>query len=90
MLGWNIFAYVAIACIALSAIGAVVALRSKQRNGWAIAPTTTSLLLFTAFIVILWTTLERPPMRTMGETRLWYSFFLLLSGLFTYLRLPKH
>lgn len=86
MLGWNIFAYVAIACIALSAIGAIVALRSKQRNGWAIALTTTSLLLFTAFIVILWTTLERPPMRTMGETRLWYSFFLLLSGLFTYLR----
>lgn len=36
------------------------------------------------FIVGFWTTLNRPPLRTMGETRLWYSFFLLLAGLFTY------
>ena len=38
------------------------------------------------FIVGLWITLDRPPLRTMGETRLWYSFFLLLAGLFTYSR----
>lgn len=36
------------------------------------------------FIVGFWITLNRPPLRTMGETRLWYSFFLLLAGLFTY------
>ena len=34
------------------------------------------LLVFTVFIIGLWVKLERPPMRTMGETRLWYSFFL--------------
>jgi len=28
------------------------------------------------FIVILWINIERPPMRTMAETRLWYSFFV--------------
>lgn len=28
-----------------------------------------------SFIVGMWISLERPPMRTMGETRLWYSFF---------------
>ena len=28
------------------------------------------------FISLLWHSLERPPLRTMGETRLWYSFFL--------------
>lgn len=28
------------------------------------------------FIVLLWNEIERPPMRTMAETRLWYSFFL--------------
>ena len=38
------------------------------------------------FIAMLWTTLGRPPMRTMGETRLWYSFFILVAGLFTYAR----
>lgn len=28
------------------------------------------------FITVLWIQLERPPMRTMAETRLWYSFFV--------------
>lgn len=32
------------------------------------------------FIVLLWTNLQRPPLRTLGETRLWYSFFLAISG----------
>lgn len=27
------------------------------------------------FIVLLWVSLGRPPMKTMAETRLWYSFF---------------
>lgn len=44
------------------------------------------LLLFTYYIVILWISLERPPMRTLGETRLWYALFLPLVGYITYLR----
>lgn len=39
-----------------------------------------------SFILGMWISLERPPMRTMGETRLWYSFFLPLAGLITYVR----
>jgi ABC-type transport system involved in cytochrome c biogenesis permease subunit len=38
------------------------------------------------FIVLLWETLERPPMRTIGETRLWYSFFLASCGYIIFLR----
>lgn len=34
------------------------------------------------FIVKLWLALERPPLRTMGETRLWYAFFLAALGIF--------
>ncbi|MCK5882491.1 MAG: cytochrome c biogenesis protein CcsA [Bacteriovoracaceae bacterium] len=30
---------------------------------------------------LLWVLLERPPMRTLGETRLWYAFFLPVLGL---------
>jgi ABC-type transport system involved in cytochrome c biogenesis permease subunit len=30
------------------------------------------------FIGTLWIIINRPPLRTMGETRLWYSFFLSL------------
>lgn len=34
----------------------------------------------------MWVSLERPPLRTMGETRLWYSFFLPLAGIIVYSR----
>ena len=44
------------------------------------------LLVFGAFITKLWINLERPPMRTLGETRLWYSFFLAGVGIVTYSR----
>lgn len=40
----------------------------------------------TTFVVILWLQLGRPPMRTLGETRLWYALFLLIIGYVTYVR----
>ena len=70
----------------LSTSGAIVALIRKERSPWAILLTALGIILMATFIGMLWTTLERPPLRTMGETRLWYSFFLLISGLFTYIR----
>jgi len=47
---------------------------------------TIGVLLFGLLITWLWLTLQRPPFKTMGETRIWYSFFLSLIGGFTYLR----
>jgi len=38
------------------------------------------------FTVILWVQLERPPLRTLGETRLWYSIFLSVIGIVTFAR----
>jgi len=38
------------------------------------------------FIVNLWLTLERPPLRTLGETRLWYTLFLSIIGFIFYVR----
>lgn len=40
--------------------------------------------IFAAFIIALWIGQERPPLRTIGETRLWYSFFLATVGFITY------
>jgi ABC-type transport system involved in cytochrome c biogenesis permease subunit len=34
----------------------------------------------------LWITLQRPPLKTMGETRIWYAFFLAILGGITYWR----
>jgi ABC-type transport system involved in cytochrome c biogenesis permease subunit len=84
--GWNIFPIIAAGVVMLSTSGAIVALIRKERSPWAILLTALGIILMATFIGMLWTSLERPPLRTMGETRLWYSFFLLISGLFTYIR----
>jgi len=44
------------------------------------------ILLFGLLIVWLWVTLQRPLFKTMGETRIWYSFFLSILGSVTYWR----
>ena len=70
----------------LATTGATIAMLKRERNIWAIALMLLAILGMAVFVAMLWTTLERPPLRTMGETRLWYSFFLLAAGLFTYYR----
>lgn len=70
----------------LATTGATIAMLKRERNIWAIALMLLAILGMAVFVAMLWTTLERPPLRTMGETRLWYSFFLLVAGLFTYYR----
>lgn len=43
-------------------------------------------IVFASYIGWIWFQMERPPLRTMGEVRLWYSLFLSLTGLFLYIR----
>ena len=85
-MGWNIFHMWTAVVMLLATTGATIAVLKKDRNLWAIALMLLAILGMAGFIATLWTTLERPPLRTMGETRLWYSFFLLAAGLFTYYR----
>ena len=75
MITWNNFDWFALLSIALWGSGAVFALFSKERNRWAILLTLMGTLVFAVFIAGFWIYLQRPPLRTMGETRLWYSFF---------------
>ena len=70
----------------IAATASIWAVMKKERSTVAIATMTVAILAMGGFIALLWVTLERPPLRTMGETRLWYSFFILVSGLFTYSR----
>ena len=76
--------YFAIVAVLLWAVGAWAAWREKT----ALAYTSTIIGLgaFFSFILMMWISLERPPLRTMGETRLWYSFFLPLAGIIVYSR----
>ena len=83
-MSWDLFIYFAVIAIASSVTGAVLAMLGRRRG--AVVAAAGSSVVLAGFILMLWLSLGRPPLRTMGETRLWYSFFAGLSGLFTYLR----
>ena len=84
MLGWNIFPWFAIATAILAVAASVLALCNRHTS--ALVTASLAVAVLGGFITILWLSLERPPMRTMGETRLWYSLFLLVAGVATYAR----
>ncbi len=84
MISWEQFAWFALPAVLLWLAGAYAAWRKKSRL--AFASTFMGLFVFFAFIAALWISLERPPLRTMGETRLWYSFFLPMAGIIVYSR----
>lgn len=82
---WNHLIYFALPAVFCWGMGAMAAYRpgkSLQVVLWTVA----GLAIFMAFIVGMWVSLERPPLRTMGETHLWYSFFLPVAGIITYIR----
>lgn len=83
-MNWNYFIFFAIISLLFWVTGAWAGW--KNRKTTALAATGCGLLVFFAFIVLMWISLERPPLRTMGETRLWYSFFLPLAGIIVYSR----
>ncbi|MBO5816171.1 MAG: cytochrome C assembly protein, partial [Bacteroidales bacterium] len=84
MISWNLFVWFAVPALILWLSGAYWAIRERRIG--AIGFTLSGTVVFAAFIVGLWIGLERPPLRSMGETRLWYSFFMPVAGLVTYLR----
>ncbi len=44
------------------------------------------ILIQFVFLISLWVQLNHPPLRTLGETRLWYSLFMSLIGLVVFKR----
>lgn len=42
--------------------------------------------ILSLFIIVLWVKIGRPPMRTLGETRLWYGLFMAITGIVLYYR----
>lgn len=83
MIGWNEFIWFAIGAVTCWTAGAILAFRGKK--GAALI-SLAGTMVFLAFIAGLWISLERPPMRTQGETRLWYSFFISVIGILIYSR----
>ena len=81
-MSWTLFLPHALVAALCWLAGAFLAFRGKRK--WALGISGIGSIVFLLFIVGLWIGLERPPMRTMGETRLWYSFFLSVIGLMLY------
>ena len=84
MVDWSHFVYFAVVSVLLWAVGAWASWRDKASVAYT--ATIVGLIVFLSFIVMMWISLERPPLRTMGETRLWYSLFLPLAGIIVYSR----
>lgn len=84
-MSWSELIWFAAAATLCWLTGAVMAFRVKRIWPAATASIAGSAIFF-AYIVGMWIALERPPMRTMGETRLWYSFFLSLAGVAVFMR----
>ena len=82
---WESFIWFALSSVACWLIGAAFAFQPR-RYKLSVAFTFMGIALFSLFIIGLWLSLERPPMRTMGETRLWYALFLPVAGLVTFIR----
>lgn len=84
-MSWNEFIYFAVVSLFFWFTG-IAALYFSKKIILAEIFICAGLIVFASFIVALWIGLGHPPLRTMGETRLWYSFFLVIVGYLTYLR----
>ncbi len=82
---WNEYLWFAMPSILCWFMAGIIVFRSKSKY-WVDLFMILGIFIFAAFIVGLWIGQERPPLKTMGETRLWYSFFLALTGYITYKR----
>ncbi|MDE6493351.1 MAG: cytochrome c biogenesis protein CcsA [Bacteroidales bacterium] len=81
-MNWNHFIGFALAGIFFQIAASILAFLNKRKPAlWMEA---CGLAVLGVFIAGFWITAQRPPLASMGETRLWYAFFLGLCGLGVY------
>ena len=86
MITWSLFLPFALVATLLWAMGAIAVISQKRGKTsrvyqWMMGD---GIGVYLLFIIGLWVGLGRPPMRTLGETRLWYSLFMMVSGWMVY------
>ena len=85
-INFPLFAYVIMAFWLLGIVLLNIKSQKETLSAIGIAFLSVGLIVLIYFMFDLWQMLDRPPMRTLGETRLWYSLFLPFIGLLTYAR----
>lgn len=89
MMDWINFPAYALSAGSLWTLGVLLVYLSKWKKAseWiGIISFIAGIAVMAVFVTKLWIHLERPPMRTLGETRLWYVVFLPVIGIAFYLR----
>ncbi len=85
-MNWSLYPYFLFPALALWLTGGVLALTQSKMKRMAPFLFLLGTGVLALFILGLWVSLERPPMRTMGETRLWYAVYISIAGFFVYKR----
>ncbi|NMW22385.1 MAG: cytochrome c biogenesis protein CcsA [Chlorobiaceae bacterium] len=80
IINFNTAAELAIACWATGSLLALFALRTPALKLPALILSFAGSVVMAGFIAFYWTLLDRPPLRTLGETRLWYAALIPLVG----------
>ncbi|MFV0345559.1 MAG: cytochrome c biogenesis protein [Bacteroidales bacterium] len=83
---WSKFLYFMLPAVLLWIIGGIGVLTKSRIQKSAVLFYSLGIVLILIFAIGLWLTLGRPPLRTMGETRLWYSIYISIAGLFVYVK----
>lgn len=86
MIEFKLLFYISIALWSLGLLLFFIPAKTKIINNIGLLILILSVLLHIGYVAELWHNLQRPPIRTLGETRLWYSLFLPLLGLVIYFR----
>lgn len=83
-MNWDNFYIFALCAVVCWIVGAALAWRKGAARRSVLLWYGIGTLIFALFIAGFWMTLGRPPLKTMGETRLWYSFFMGVTGIIVY------
>lgn len=79
------FNIVAISLMITSLVSVLFAYLTKNRK-LPLIIFAIGIVIFAFYIAVLWISLDRAPLRTLGETRLWYAFFVAVIGWMLYYR----
>ncbi|MFV0290898.1 MAG: cytochrome c biogenesis protein [Mangrovibacterium sp.] len=89
-MNWSLYPYFLLPAIVFWLTGGIAALLKGywQRKSSLLFLLGTLIML--SFALLLWAEMGRAPLRTMGETRLWYAIYISVAGFFVHHRWHYH
>jgi len=83
-MSFQIIAIIIILCWISGVVFLALGREGSKKKKWGEILFAAGIGAIALYMVFLWIWLKRPPLRTLGETRLWYVFFLSLTGMVLY------